>query len=239
MVNAEVHTALHRIRSRPVAGLARQMAAVRLSLIHIFGKLGKPNQPNTTFVQTQLTPDEQYTHVTLWCLLSAPLIICCDLEPIDSFTMGLLTNDEVIAVDQDPAARPARKAWQMCIRDRYTPLPSSGTASMKVSSRRRLSIASVGCVDVYKRQEDFRAVAQGFPEGGRALGHDHEFLEVNGGVRMSASIDDVHPVSYTHLDVYKRQGGCFSVAVEDYQRRSSCLSSRKNRGARRGYIDGE
>jgi|GEM_PF-4484089 len=28
----------------------------------------------------------------------------------------------------------------------YTPLPSSGTASMKVSSRRRLSIASVGCV---------------------------------------------------------------------------------------------
>ena len=37
----------------------------------------------------------------------------------------------------------------------------------------------------------------------------------------------------------KAQGGCFSVAVEDYQRRSSCLSSRKNRGARRGYIDGE
>ena len=68
------------------------------------GKLGKPNQPNTTFVQTRLTPDEQYTHVTLWCLLSAPLIVSCDLEHIDSFTMGLLTNDEVIAVDQDPAA---------------------------------------------------------------------------------------------------------------------------------------
>lgn len=75
------------------------------------GKLGKPNRPNTTFVQTRLTPDEQYTHVTLWCLLSAPLIISCDLEDIDSFTMGLLTNDEVIAVDQDMAARPARKAW--------------------------------------------------------------------------------------------------------------------------------
>ena len=58
-----------------------------------------------------MTPDEQYTHVTLWCLLSAPLIVSCDLEHIDSFTMGLLTNDEVIAVDQDPAARPARKAW--------------------------------------------------------------------------------------------------------------------------------
>ena len=75
------------------------------------GKLGKPNRPNTAFVQTRLSPDEQYTHVTLWCLLSAPLIISCDLENIDSFTMGLLTNDEVIAVDQDPAAHPARRAW--------------------------------------------------------------------------------------------------------------------------------
>lgn len=75
------------------------------------GRLGKPNQANTTFVPTGLSPDEQYTHVTLWCLLSAPLIISCDLENIDAFTMGLLTNDEVIAVDQDPAAHPARKAW--------------------------------------------------------------------------------------------------------------------------------
>ncbi|MFR4416034.1 MAG: hypothetical protein ACLT8E_00740 [Akkermansia sp.] len=56
----------------------------------------------------RLTPDEQYTHVTLWCLLSAPLIISCDLEHIDSFTMGLLTNDEVIAVDQTlPPVPPA------------------------------------------------------------------------------------------------------------------------------------
>ena len=58
-----------------------------------------------------------YTHLDvykrqLWCLLSAPLIVSCDLEHIDSFTMGLLTNDEVIAVDQDPAASPARKAWR-------------------------------------------------------------------------------------------------------------------------------
>ncbi len=75
------------------------------------GKLGKPNRPNVTFEQTRLTADEQYTHVSLWCLLSAPLIISCDLENIDDFTMGLLTNDEVIAVNQDVAAQPARKAW--------------------------------------------------------------------------------------------------------------------------------
>jgi alpha-galactosidase len=50
---------------------------------------------------TRLTPDEQYTHITLWSLLSAPLLLGCDLTKLDAFTLNLLTNDEVIAVDQD------------------------------------------------------------------------------------------------------------------------------------------
>ncbi len=75
------------------------------------GKIGKPNNHNVTFKQTGLTPDEEYMQVSLWCLLSAPLIISCDLENIDDFTMGLLTNDEVIAVNQDIAAKPAVKSW--------------------------------------------------------------------------------------------------------------------------------
>ena len=50
---------------------------------------------------TRLTPDEQYAHVSMWCLLSAPLLIGCDLEQLDAFTIGLLSNDEVLAVDQD------------------------------------------------------------------------------------------------------------------------------------------
>lgn len=50
---------------------------------------------------TKLTPDEQYTHMTMWCMLSAPLIIGCDLTRADDFLVSLLTNDEVIAIDQD------------------------------------------------------------------------------------------------------------------------------------------
>jgi alpha-galactosidase len=56
---------------------------------------------------TKLTHDEQYTHMSLWCLLSAPLLIGCDMTQMDDFTMGLLTNDEVIAIDQDPLGHPA------------------------------------------------------------------------------------------------------------------------------------
>ena len=56
---------------------------------------------------THLTPDEQYTHLTMWCMLSAPLLIGCDLEQLDAFTYGLLSNDEVLAVDQDALGKQA------------------------------------------------------------------------------------------------------------------------------------
>jgi alpha-galactosidase len=56
---------------------------------------------------THLTPDEQYTHISLWCLLSAPLLLGCDLQHLDAFTLSLLTNDEVLAVDQDPLGQQA------------------------------------------------------------------------------------------------------------------------------------
>jgi alpha-galactosidase len=56
---------------------------------------------------TRLTPDEQYSHITLWCLLSAPLLLGCDMTKLDDFTLSLLTNDEVLAVDQDVLAKQA------------------------------------------------------------------------------------------------------------------------------------
>ncbi|MBB5441159.1 alpha-galactosidase [Pedobacter sp. AK017] len=57
---------------------------------------------------TRLTPDEQYSHVSLFSLLAAPLLIGCPIEQLDAFTLNLLTNDEVIAVNQDALGRPAR-----------------------------------------------------------------------------------------------------------------------------------
>ena len=59
---------------------------------------------------SHLTPNEQYTHISLWCLLSAPLLIGCPIEQMDAFTLSLLTNDEVLAVDQDELGRQAAQA---------------------------------------------------------------------------------------------------------------------------------
>lgn len=50
---------------------------------------------------SRLKPDEQYLHLSLWSIFSAPLLIGCDLEKLDAFTLNLLTNNEVIAVNQD------------------------------------------------------------------------------------------------------------------------------------------
>lgn len=83
-----------------------------------FGGPGHWNDPDmlilgnvttgTDLHPTRLTPDEQYSHVSLFSLLAAPLLIGCPIEQLDPFTLNLLTNDEVIEVNQDPLGKSAR-----------------------------------------------------------------------------------------------------------------------------------
>jgi alpha-galactosidase len=60
-------------------------------------------------VPTPLTPNEQYTQVSLWSIVAAPLIFSGDITRLDDFTLSLLTNDEVIEVDQDPMGLPGHR----------------------------------------------------------------------------------------------------------------------------------
>jgi len=81
-----------------------------------YAKPGNWNDPDMLVVGTvgwgnphpsKLKPDEQYLHFSLWSLFSAPLLIGCDMEKLDAFTLNLLTNDEVIAVNQDELGKQA------------------------------------------------------------------------------------------------------------------------------------
>ncbi|MDE3237177.1 MAG: NPCBM/NEW2 domain-containing protein [Bacteroidota bacterium] len=81
-----------------------------------WAKPGNWNDPDMLVVGTvgwgnphpsKLKPDEQYLHFSLWCLFSAPLLLGCDMEKLDAFTLNLLTNDEVIDVNQDPLGKQA------------------------------------------------------------------------------------------------------------------------------------
>jgi alpha-galactosidase len=60
---------------------------------------------NRQLMPTPLTPDEQYTWVSLWSLLASPLVFGGDMTKLDDFSLSLLTNDELIAVNQDPLGR--------------------------------------------------------------------------------------------------------------------------------------
>jgi alpha-galactosidase len=52
-----------------------------------------------------LSPNEQYTYMSLWCLLASPLFFSGDMTRLDPFTLSLLTNDEVLEIDQDPLGK--------------------------------------------------------------------------------------------------------------------------------------
>jgi alpha-galactosidase len=55
---------------------------------------------------TLLTPHEQITHISLWALQGAPMLIGCDMSQIDPFTIDLLGNPEMLSVSQDALGRP-------------------------------------------------------------------------------------------------------------------------------------
>ena len=49
-----------------------------------------------------LTHEEEKTHMALWALAKAPLIIGCDLSSISTQSLNILKNKQLIAVNQDP-----------------------------------------------------------------------------------------------------------------------------------------
>ena len=55
-----------------------------------------------------MNTDEYRTHMSLWAILAAPLLAGNDLASMTPETVALLTNKEVIAVDQDRAGQAGR-----------------------------------------------------------------------------------------------------------------------------------
>jgi alpha-galactosidase len=59
-----------------------------------------------------MTDDEYRTHMSLWSLLAAPLLAGNDLTTMSASTKDILMNTEVIAIDQDPEAKPVKPISQ-------------------------------------------------------------------------------------------------------------------------------
>lgn len=114
-----------------------------------YAKPGQWNDPDMLVVgkvgwgpslhPTRLTRNEQITHITLWCLLAAPLLIGCDMSALDEFTVDLLSNDEVLDVDQDPMGMAAVRVAQEGTTEIWARPLSDGTVAAGLFNRGRVT----------------------------------------------------------------------------------------------------
>jgi alpha-galactosidase len=76
-----------------------------------------------------MTAEEYRTHFSLWCMLAAPLMAGNDLASMSDETRAILTNREVIAIDQDPLGREATRVFENAGVEVWTrPLADGGVA---------------------------------------------------------------------------------------------------------------
>ncbi|HUO40199.1 MAG TPA: glycoside hydrolase family 27 protein, partial [Mycobacterium sp.] len=85
--------------------------------------------------QPNLTEAQQRAHLSLWAMLSAPLIAGNDIRSMSPQTRDILTNREVIAIDQDPRVAAAK------------PLPGDARGLIKALSDGGVAVAFVNTGD--------------------------------------------------------------------------------------------
>ncbi|MCR5485086.1 MAG: alpha-galactosidase [Clostridiales bacterium] len=95
-------------------------------MLHKYAGIGGWNDPDMLEVGNgSLTDEENKTHFTLWCMMAAPLILGNDVREFvkdgkpdpDNKTLKIVTNKELIAVDQDKLGIPCRRVWSNAFTD--------------------------------------------------------------------------------------------------------------------------
>ncbi|MEP6834976.1 MAG: NPCBM/NEW2 domain-containing protein [Gemmatimonas sp.] len=84
---------------------------------------------------TKLTQNEQVLHLTLWSMQAAPLLIGADMSHLDAFTIALLTNDEVLDVDQDMLGKAGGRVWKSEKLEVWSRPLSDGTIAVALFNR--------------------------------------------------------------------------------------------------------
>ncbi len=73
----------------------------------LIGTVGDARDMDSTGRLTSLTHEEQYSYISMWSLMAAPLIFSGEMTHLDPFTLNVLCNSEVIDVDQDSLGKQA------------------------------------------------------------------------------------------------------------------------------------
>jgi alpha-galactosidase len=111
---------------------------------------------------TNLTKHEQVTHITLWSMLAAPLLLGCDLTRIDDFTQRLICNPEVISIDQDSLGKAAVRVSENGKVEVWARPLDDGSTAVAIFNRghsptvKSFSMADLGMKGVLVGKKNFR-----------------------------------------------------------------------------------
>ena len=144
---------------------------------HPYAQPGHWNDPDMLVVgkvgwsdnlrDSRLTPDEQYTHISLWSIMASNMLIGCDIAQMDDFTVGLLCNNEVNAINQDVLGRQGKRVveegdvqiWSRQLSDGSTAVGifNVGIEDCTVDLRKYLSALGLGNLasvrDLWRQQD--------------------------------------------------------------------------------------
>ncbi|MDR1746207.1 MAG: putative Ig domain-containing protein [Tannerella sp.] len=99
----------------------------------LFGKIW--NWQEQRDVPSPMTPSEQYTCMTLWCMMSAPLIFSGELVSLDDFTQNILCNAEVIDINQDKLGKPGYSVYKQDFTEIWKKELHDGTTAIAIFSK--------------------------------------------------------------------------------------------------------
>jgi alpha-galactosidase len=101
-----------------------------------FAAPGHWNDPDMLEVGNgKMNEDEYRTHMSLWCLLAAPLLAGNDLSKMTPETLAILTNPEVIAVDQDALGTQGHRVAQEGQLEVWVKLLADGSKAVGIFDR--------------------------------------------------------------------------------------------------------
>lgn len=120
----------------------------------VVGLYGKKGAPSSDLGGVGCTDTEYQTQMSLWCMMASPLMITCDVRNMNEATRRILTNKDIIAIDQDLLGVQAKRKlktdiWQVFVK----PLANGDLALAILNTADNeqtadLDLASLGIVNV-------------------------------------------------------------------------------------------
>ncbi len=110
-----------------------------------YAKPGHWNDPDMLEIGNgAMTNDEYKTHMSLWAILAAPLLAGNDLRSMSPEILAILTNRDVIAVNQDKLGKQGSRVWQSGEQEVWTRSLSGGGLAVAFFNRAKDAVTISG-----------------------------------------------------------------------------------------------